>query len=349
MNSDPIRVLVVDDSAVFRNLLRGLIEQDPRLVVIGTAIDGDDAIKQVKRLRPDIITMDVEMPVRDGISATREIMQSCPTPIVMVSGTTRSGADATFKALEYGALDFVAKEVGRHGRPLTDSFAVKLRRAIRTLVKPTPRQQNRQQVAAAVSPLLVSKHHGETPACVVIGASTGGPPVVTDIIEALPGDFPAPVVIVQHMPASFTGAFADRLNSVARLKVALAQGQVLLQAGRVYVAPGGMQTYFVRRGIHAALRVTTSSNNEIYKPSINRTLNSAAEVFGDKILAVILTGMGADGCDGARELKARGANVWAQDEKTSAVYGMPRAVADAGLVDAVLSAQDIAPRMVAQW
>ena len=340
----PLRVLVVDDSSFFRSRVSRLLAADPAFDVVGFAVNGREAVSMAAKLAPDVITMDVEMPVMDGITAVRMIMQAQPTTILMLSSLTRLGAEATFQALDAGALDFVPKEGAGTGAP-TPAFGDQLI----SRIKAVARSGARAPVFATARRSTAWPSWGEVAepvACVVIGASTGGPPLVSTILQALPADFDAAIVIAQHMPATFTSCYAERSNRSAALTVKLAEDGEALRKGVAYIAPGGMQTGFRRNGdATVELTVTPGMAATRFKPSIDACLSTAAASFGASVLAVVLTGMGDDGCVGARAIKVAGGRVWAQDEMSSAVFGMPRAVIEAGLADSIVSAGDLAERL----
>ncbi|MEQ8497296.1 MAG: chemotaxis response regulator protein-glutamate methylesterase [Gammaproteobacteria bacterium] len=338
-----IRVLVVDDSAFFRRVITRALTADPALEVVGEAGDGRAAVEMAARLAPDVITMDVDMPVLDGIAAVQAIMAARPRPILMISALTHAGAEATLAALDAGACDFLAKQAG------TDATALqRFTTALVTRVKSVAARPARALTARRVAPAL-DRAPRTYPGlqCVVIGASTGGPPVIGDILGALPVGFPLPVVIAQHMPGAFTGCFAERLDRRSAIRVQLAADGDALAAGTAYVCPGGLQTTIERNGAGLPrLRVEAGSPIARFRPSIDVTFAAAARVFGARVLAIVLTGIGDDGCHGGRELKQVGAPMWAQDEASSVVFGMPRAVIEAGLADFVLPSTAIAPRLL---
>jgi two-component system chemotaxis response regulator CheB len=345
-----VRVLVVDDSSFFRRRLTEALAADSGIEVVGTARDGREALAQVLELHPDVVTMDVEMPVLDGISAVRQIMASAPTAVLMVSATTHEGARATLEALEAGALDFITKPSARFD-PLSDDTARRLRERVRLLgrrgrarfVAPPP------AVTAAALP-ATRVHATEALAqrfrLVVLGTSTGGPVALQRILTALPGDYPVPILLVQHMPAGFTRAFAARLDQLCAIRVQEAEDGSALVPGQALLAPGGLQTLVERGRGGAVVRIRESSPGQHYRPSVDLAFASAASTFPGQVLAVVLTGMGADGREGARLLKAGGATVWSQDEASCVVYGMPAAVAQAGLSDRVLPLEEIGLRLV---
>ncbi|OBU14804.1 chemotaxis response regulator protein-glutamate methylesterase [Photobacterium aquimaris] len=363
-----IKVLVVDDSSFFRRRVSEIINADPRLTVVGNATNGKEACELVKVLQPDVITMDIEMPVMDGITAVREIMKIAPTPILMFSSLTQDGAQATLDALDAGALDFLPKkfeDIARNRDEAVDLLQKRvaelagkrfyLRRhnglsaPIKTLS--TPSGRNMSAMTAEVRPAVTTINTGRTSSesalaakiplrfrasgkkyqLVAIGTSTGGPVALQKILTQLPANFPYPIILVQHMPATFTAAFAARLNNLCRIEVKEAQNGDILRAGVAYLAPGGQQMMVDGRAVGARLRIIDGGERMNYKPCVDVSFGSAAKVFNDRVLSIVLTGMGADGREGARMLKANGSTVWAQDEDSCVVYGMPQAVAKAGI------------------
>lgn len=378
-----VKVLVVDDSSFFRRRVSEILEQDSNIQVIGFAVNGREAVDKARELKPDVITMDVEMPVLDGISAVKEIMAATPTPILMFSSLTRDGATATLDALDAGALDFLPKKFEDIARNNEDAIALlqnkvkeigrrRLSRFSRPapISRPTPAPEPRSNSAASTSSGIVQpdrsfsrpapaslpaasssntsniRASGKQYQLVAIGTSTGGPVALQTILTQLPANFPHPILLIQHMPAAFTPAFAARLNGLCRINVKEAQNGDRLVPGTAYLAPGGQQMLIEGRGGSRTLRVFEDDSPRItYKPSVDVTFASAAKTFGGDVLAVVLTGMGADGRDGARMLKQVGATIWAQDEKTSVVYGMPQAVANAGLASESLALTDVAARL----
>ncbi|KPH96308.1 chemotaxis protein CheY [Pseudoalteromonas porphyrae] len=376
-----VKVLVVDDSSFFRRRVSEILEQDKDIEVIGFAVNGREAVEKTSQLRPDVITMDIEMPVLDGISAVKEIMAANPTPILMFSSLTRDGATATLDALDAGALDFLPKKFEDIARNNED--AVKLlqnkvkeisRRRLSRISRPTAQtrptapttptrvggvsarslttpQPDRTFSSRPASPSVASSNSlrasGKKYQIVAIGTSTGGPVALQAILTKLPANFPHPILLIQHMPAAFTPAFAARLNGLCQIKVKEAQQGDRLLPGVAYLAPGGQQMLIEGRGGSRTLKVFEDDSARItYKPSVDVTFASTAKAYQGDVLAVVLTGMGADGRDGARMLKQAGATIWAQDEKTSVVYGMPQAVANAGLSSASLALDEVAGRIV---
>ncbi|MGO2088396.1 MAG: chemotaxis-specific protein-glutamate methyltransferase CheB [Oceanisphaera sp.] len=380
-----IRVLVVDDSSFFRRRVSEILNQDPLLTVVETAANGQEAIEKTRLVRPDVITMDIEMPVMDGITAVRHIMQEVPTPVLMFSSLTHDGAQATLDALDAGAVDFLPKKFEDIARSRDEAMlllqqrvkAIARRRRfmppktaplaatpppLRTpLSRPAARPvagrepktafetrtrsetrsvlgASRARVATEPTPAntpevrhSAPRRSGKSYQLLAIGTSTGGPVALQDVLTKLPANFAHPIVLIQHMPGTFTSAFAARLNSLCKISVKEAQDGDQVRPGHAYLAPGGKQMIFEGRSGATRLRIIDGNDKVNYKPCVDITFASAAKVYGGKVLAVVLTGMGADGREGARLLKAQGASVWAQDEETCVVYGMPQAVAKAGI------------------
>ncbi len=341
-----INVLVVDDSLFFRRRLTDFLEQSPQIKVIGQANNGEDAISQVRSLKPDVVTMDVEMPVMDGITAVKRIMEQNPLPILMFSSLTKEGAEATLSALEAGAADFLPKNfdeiANSHSGAISSLQQKVLSLAKSRLMRPsrrafelkrqTPLESSNRSVAQ-VKPSATRSAQSNYQ-LLAIGSSTGGPVALQKVLTQLPTDFQYPILLVQHMPAAFTTAYAERLNSVCNISVSEAVDGDLLKPGHAYLAPGGRQMLLEGNRGRTAIRITDvkgSDDRVTYKPSVDITFASASKVFQGRVLASILTGMGADGREGCRILKELGATIWAQDEQSSVVYGMPQAVTKAGI------------------
>ena len=316
-----VRVLVVDDSPFMRRAIERLIADIPGAEVIGNAGDGLQAVKLALELRPDVITMDVEMPRMNGLAAVNEIMGTIPTPIVMLSTLTTEGADTTLQALEAGAVEIVAKPSGLSN----DLVSVGERLAEAVTRASHARVFKRQGPFAARLPQCVqpriggpatSAHH-----LVVIGSSTGGPPALTAVVPRLPGDLPAGVVVVQHMPPGFTGALAKRLDSLSPLEVREAKDGDAITTGRVLIAPGDFHLI-----VGPDRRVTLDKGPTVHgvRPSVDITLQSVAAVYGRRTSVAILTGMGRDGADGSAAVEHAGGSIFTQDEASCVVYGMPR-------------------------
>ena len=338
-----IRVLVVDDSAFFRKRLVEMLNKIEGIEVVGEADDGLKAVEASQRLRPDVITMDVEMPVMDGITAVKRIMANTPTAILMLSAITREGAAATLDALDAGAADFLSKEFGNVSAGHEAASRI-LAERIFTLAKrpdlqqslPKPRIQTPQHAAC-----------NEPYQLVAIGASTGGPVALQTILTSLPADFPLPILLVVHMPANFTPAFAKRLNAQSGITIKEAVDGELLKPGVALLAPGGTQMTIEQQGrSRSVVRIKAADGGQTYKPSVDVTFSSLANTFHKGVLAVVLTGMGADGLEGARLLKSNGSSVWSQDKASCVVFGMPQAVQKAGLSDRVIPIDQIGLALV---
>ncbi|NJA08417.1 chemotaxis response regulator protein-glutamate methylesterase [Methylomonas sp. UP202] len=354
-----IRVLVVDDSDFICKRIRDILEEEPDFKVVGIAANGKEAVRMAALLMPDVITMDVDMPVMDGITAVRQIMATRPCPILMFSAMTQVGAKATLDALEAGALDFLPKQledIDANRKLACQTLRLRLRllaaQARRMPAKPVagpsysplaaPRPADVERHPAAV---LRAEHGGESIERIdllVIAASTGGPMAIQDILTHLPQACRFPIVLIQHMPAHFTKSYADRLNQLCGVGVREAQDHDELQNGVALLAPGGVQTEFVRTAGKLTVALRNKTPGELYAPGVDVAFASLAAEFKGRMLAVVLTGMGSDGREGAKQLKRAGAAIWAQDERSCVVYGMPRAIAEAGLADKIYSLSEIA-------
>lgn len=367
-----VKVLVVDDSGFFRRRVSEILSADSSIQVVGTATNGREAIDQALALKPDVITMDYEMPMMDGITAVRNIMQRCPTPVLMFSSLTHEGARVTLDALDAGAVDFLPKnfeDISRNPEKVKQLLCEKVHSIARSnrrfssavatpapaVTSPTPAPSRSAAPVRTPAPAAparavpaaggASSASSNSPAprrkaykLVAIGTSTGGPVALQRVLTQLPANFPAPIVLIQHMPAAFTKAFAERLDKLCRIQVKEAEDGDILRPGLALLAPGGKQMMVDGRG---AVKILPGDERLNYKPCVDITFGSAAKSFNDKVLAVVLTGMGADGREGARLLKQNGSQVWAQDEASCVIYGMPMAVVKADLADAVYSLDDI--------
>jgi len=345
-----LKVLIVDDSAFFRNRIAAALASAADMEIVGTASNGQEAIERTLALKPDVITMDVEMPVIDGITAVRRIMNEAPTRILMFSALTREGAKETLDALEAGALDFLPKESNTPGRQIDEGNQQLLERvrAVGRARLPKSRGGNpayRPALSTPARSAMPSSQREIRPAVVAIGASTGGPVALRQVLAALPRNYALPLVVAVHMPGSFTKAYAERLNASCAVQVREAVDREPLMAGQVLIAPGGKQMTVERGPAGFQVRITEPLSGQIYHPSVDILLSSVAENCGGKALGVVMTGMGSDGLQGAKKLKASGCALWSQDEKSCVVYGMPQAVERAGLSDRVLSLDDIGPTL----
>ncbi|WP_313710718.1 chemotaxis response regulator protein-glutamate methylesterase [Pseudomonas sp.] len=370
-----VKVLVVDDSGFFRRRVSEILSADPTIQVVGTATNGREAIDQALALKPDVITMDYEMPMMDGITAVRHIMQRCPTPVLMFSSLTHEGARVTLDALDAGAVDYLPKnfeDISRNPEKVKQLLCEK----VHTISRSNRRYGSYASHAPVTAPAPASSHapasslasaaptrtaapvrapaaapaaaHSPAPKrkpykLVAIGTSTGGPVALQRVLTQLPANFPAPIVLIQHMPAAFTKAFAERLDKLCKISVKEAEDGDMLRPGLALLAPGGKQMMIDGRG---AVKILPGDERLNYKPCVDITFGSAAKSYGDKVLSVVLTGMGADGREGARLLKQGGSTVWAQDEASCVIYGMPMAIVKANLADAVYSLDEIGKHLV---
>lgn len=346
-----VKVLIVDDSAFMRNALASMLSSDPEIEVIGKARDGLEAIELVEKLRPDIVTMDVEMPRMDGITALKHIMEKNPVPVIMVSSLTVEGAKVTLDALDLGAVDFIPKNLSDLSINIVKIKEILIEKikqiAKRGIVKKRLRQVTEPKPVEIPKVMPVRATGERRINLVAIGTSTGGPKALQEIIPKLPKDFPTPIVIAQHMPPNFTAPFAERLNQLSQITVKEAEEGESLRQGVAYVAPGrGHMRVKRARGIETVLTVSENKDEFIYRPSVDALMFSVAEFFPGRALGVILTGMGNDGLKGLTELKKTGGRVFAQDEETCVVYGMPKAVVDAGIADKVLSIHEMAGEII---
>lgn len=350
-----MRVLVCDDSAVMRKVLTRLIQSEPGFVVIDTARNGRDAVEKTRLLKPDAVTLDIEMPELDGLSALKQIMDECPTPVLMCSSLTTEGSHAALRALEAGAVDFLAKDAAQLSAgdsDLRDELLRKLR-GLRESKPTKPRRRLGVPASASLAGVGAAKASGGGGAgalptfrpgqfdAVLLGSSTGGPPVLEAIFTSLPASLCVPIVVAQHMPLLFTKSMSERLGQMCNVRVAHGEDGVLLQRGTVYITPGGSHGRVRRVGASLRLEVGPEPATALYKPSVDELLFSGARVLGSRCLAVVVTGMGEDGLQGGRELVNRGGTIIAQDQETACIWGMPRAVTEAGLVAANLNPAQI--------
>lgn len=337
-----IKVLVVDDSAFMRKAIATMLENDPDIQVVGSARDGEEGLELTRSLDPDVITLDIEMPRMDGLTALRHIMMEMPRPVLMVSSLTTEGAEATLKAMELGAVDFIPKQLSRVSLDIirieADLIAKVKTVAMRKVRRPAPRSAKAAPVKYTPPPAGTALKRD----VVAIGVSTGGPPAVQRILSELPADFPAGILIAQHMPAAFTGPFAQRLDTVCKLTVKEAENGDQLKPGTVFVAPGGKHLRLDNKTTRLDVVVSDDPVGALYKPSANELISSVAVGVGRRGLGVILTGMGNDGLEGVRALKQRGGRALAQDDDSCVVYGMPKAIVDEGLSDEVVELESMA-------
>lgn len=325
-------VLVVDDSAFMRKTISIIIEENPNFSVIGKARNGIDAIDKIKRLKPDIITLDIEMPELDGLETLQIIMTEFPVPVVMLS----NGAESTLEAFELGAVDFVMKEalIQEKNAEMKIDFYERLHTAAKAkLPQPIIKTEKKQKTMIEATP--APKQSSQKKQLIFIGSSTGGPSALQTILTRFPADFDIPIVVVQHMPPGFTKPLAERFNNLCELHVKEAEHNETLQKGTIYIAPAGLQTTLQKLDNDCyTIKLKISSVIEtLYKPSVDVTLLSVSHQAKDQLLTVILTGMGDDGLRGCKAVKSHGGTILAESEETCIVYGMPKVVFEAGLVN----------------
>jgi two-component system, chemotaxis family, protein-glutamate methylesterase/glutaminase len=326
---NPIRVLVVDDSAFVRQALSRMLGGEADIQVVGLAVDGQDGVEKAAALQPDVVTLDIQMPRMGGLEALKRIMAIRPIPVLLLSSLTKEGAGVTLHGLELGAMDFVDKSRVQGNMNLLN-LAEELKTKIRALasVKPHP-------PSALLTPIVRTEAPRGEGQCdiVVIGTSTGGPPALQAIIPRLPGGLVAAVLVVQHMPAGFTKSLAERLDARSEVPVREARDGESVDAGTVLIAPAGTHTKLRKRGSAVRIVLDDEPRASLHRPSIDILMASAARIYGPKVLGVLLTGMGADGVEGLRAIREAGGRTLAESEETCAIYGMPKAAVEAGVVD----------------
>ena len=341
---EKIRAIVVDDSAYNRRALKEMLESEPTVTVVATAVNGEDAVKKVATLKPDIITLDLEMPKMDGFTFLRIMMENFPTPTIVIS--SRDEDKSVFKALELGAADFIAKpteHISRDIHKVREELLYKVASALSFNTDALRAHDGGEAAAATVLPSVRRPSHGgmEDIPIVVIGASTGGPTSLLSVLSKIPADIPASIAIAQHMPAGFTRSFAERLDKSSTLYVKEAEEGERLAAGKVLVAPGGYHMTVTRRGGFPLVTLSDGVTSK-YVPSVDDLFNSAADIFGEKTLGVIMTGMGSDGKEGIVSIKAKGGKTISQSMKTSVIPGMTGEAIRTGKVDRILDLESLA-------
>lgn len=347
------RVLIVDDSLFMRKALERMLVAAEDIEVVGTARDGLDALDKIPQLKPDLVTLDVEMPRMDGLSCLKRIMAEMPLPVLMVSSLTHEGARATLDALALGAVDFIAKESSLADQSILQiqqDLQEKVRKLARSprFFRPSATTAASLRPAQAVKPAFAKLGApGGIPASpmadlLAIGCSTGGPKALQDLLPALPKNLPVPCLLVQHMPPTFTKPFAERLDTICQVNVKEAEHGELLVPGTIYIAPGGIHMNYRQKGTQACIELSPEPAGTLHRPSVDNLFQSLAENCNRQVLAMILTGMGADGSKGMELLKRKGAYTMAEAEESCVVYGMPRAAFERGCVDQVAPLQDMA-------
>jgi two-component system chemotaxis response regulator CheB len=331
----PVTVLVIDDSPNNRRALTEMLESSSEVEVLDRANDGHEGLRKAAALRPDVITLDLEMPKLDGFSFLRLLMASCPTPVIVVSSYAHKSD--VFKALELGAFDFVAKPVkaGKHELEMMRQELLEKIRAVR-LIRPPKRKDARFRPAAAEDPLVVA-----------VAASTGGPPAVQKLLESLASEPSMCLLVCQHMPPRFTRAFASRLDRVGPFKVTEAREGDTVAPGRVFIAPGGRHLEVAPAGNKLVLHTPAPINGDRHAPSGDRLFQSMAHALGPRAIGIVLTGMGADGAEGAHLLRRAGGEVWAESEDSAVIFGMPKEAIATGAVKRVLPLAEMGPSLVA--
>ncbi|MCC7202968.1 MAG: chemotaxis response regulator protein-glutamate methylesterase [Nitrospirae bacterium] len=345
--SSPVRVLVVDDSAFMRKAITGMLNSDPDIRVIGEASDGEDAVRKVKSLVPDVVTMDIEMPRLNGLDALRHVMKDMPVPVIMVSSLTEEGARETMKALDIGAVDYVPKHLSGNIVNITN-----IKDEIVSKVKMFGRSKNKMKRLVDAIPVSVLNHDfkhkpdAHSINIVIIGSSTGGPKSLQDVLPRLPGNFPAGIIVVQHMLPLFTASFAERMGELCHIGVREAKDGDIIKPGLALIAKGGSHLT-VERGragdVHIRL---TNEPKMIHMPSVDVAMESVAKTYSGHALGVIMTGMGQDGCEGLKMIKKMNGKVIAQDEESSIIFGMPKAAIDSGVVDKIVPLGKIADEII---
>jgi two-component system chemotaxis response regulator CheB len=347
------KVLVVDDSAFMRKVISDLVNSSSKLEVVGTAKNGKDAIEKVKTLKPDVLTLDVEMPVMDGIAALEVIMKEMPMPVLMLSSITKEGAEATIKSLELGAIDFITKPSSIF-KVNTEDMQKELVEKILVVAnvkyrKPRSVMERKkvEKPQARESLRARSRGNGHIDKIIAIGTSTGGPRALQSVIPNIPGDINASIVIVQHMPAGFTKSLAERMNTMSQLSVKEAEDGESLKAGFAYIAPGDSHLRIVKSGKDYKIKLDKGELVSGHRPSVDAMMYSIADMGIKNIIGVIMTGMGSDGARGLENVKQMNRGyIIAQDEESCVVYGMPKSTVDLGVVDKIVPLESIANEII---
>lgn len=350
LRNGKIKVAIVDDSAFMRKSLTLMLQSDEHIEIIGTARDGEEGYNLVKNKRPDVVTLDIEMPKVDGLAALERIMKDCPTPVLMVSSLTLEGAEATLKALELGAVDFIPK-----GMSYVNMDIVKIKEDLISKVRTIAKRESLRETLRRLRTITSDKKNGHAETthvqnkkintgykAIAIGISTGGPLSLQKFLPNISPKVNQPIFIVQHMPPMFTKSLAERLNSMCKHEVKEAQNDEPVRNGYIYIAPGGKHMTVYKKSLDTLIRISDYPNDTLHKPSVDVMLNSIADTYGDKTLSIIMTGMGRDGTEGVQKIKNLGGQCIAQDENSCVVYGMPKSIVDSGLADTVVPLERIA-------
>lgn len=354
-----ITVLIVDDSAFMRKLLKDFLTDDPNILIVGTARNGADAIKKVKELKPDVVTLDVEMPIMDGLDALKVIMKECPTAVIMLSSTTQEGTESTLAAMQLGAFDFIAKPSGAISLDLykiKDELISKVLCAgSANIAKLHMLQKDCVTKPAEVEPstetiqlkFINQKHLPNKTVTdkkiIVIGTSTGGPRALQTVLSMLPESINAPILVVQHMPPGFTKSLSQRLDTLSAIQVKEAEDGEILKKGTAYIAPGGYHLKVKKLGMSLAVSIDQTDQQNGHRPSVDTLFESVSEIENYEKIAVIMTGMGMDGANGLIQLKKKGLTMAiAESQETSIVFGMPKAAIATGCINKVVDVEDIA-------
>ncbi len=339
MLMDKIKILIVDDSAFMRKSLEIMLSDEESFEIVGKAHDGLEGVELAAKLKPDIITMDIEMPKMDGLTAVKKIMAKCPTQIIMLSSLTTEGAEATIKALEYGAVDFIPKEMSFVSVNITaikDDLIHKIKNFTRKKRLLNRLNKRTQRLKTTITQPLNHKV-----SAIALGISTGGPLSLQKIVPHLNKNIHAPIFIVQHMPPNFTNSLARRLDQLCPLPVKEAEDGDKVESGHIYIAPGGKHMKITKNGFGPKIVISDIPVGTLHKPSVDVMIDSVSDYYKRNLLCVIMTGMGKDGLEGVRKAKKYGAYCLAQDESTSVIYGMPRAIVDNSLADKILPLERI--------
>ena len=347
-----IKVIIIDDSAFMRKSLTLMMESDPEIRVIATARDGEEGIAKISKMKPDIVTLDIEMPGMNGLTALKIIMEQMPVPVLMVSSLTTEGAQSTIQAFDLGAVDFISKDlasISTNIKYIKDELIEKIKqiarsRLIQTRFRMRRLAQSSHEKTSPIKPASKPVSFESVAVnfqAVVVGISTGGPEVLHKLIPSIPEHFPIGMAIVQHMPPHFTRSLAERLNSISKVYVKEAEHGELIEPGKVLIAPGGRQMTFYSNGTGVTTEISDNPFNALYKPSADIMMKSASTTFHGPLLGVIMTGMGRDGVEGLKSIKSKGGYVLAQEEESCIVYGMPQAALEEGVVDSMVSLENI--------